>query len=102
MVERDIRERYFSLLKGYVVSKDEKYLLEAFELGSGMDAKTQEHMFDPFYTTREVGKGTGLGLSMVYGIVKQNEGVIRVDSEIGRGSTFKIYLPIAKDDPGAS
>ncbi|MBW1958181.1 MAG: PAS domain S-box protein [Deltaproteobacteria bacterium] len=75
-------------------------MLSVTDTGSGMDAKTQEHMFDPFYTTREVGKGTGLGLSMVYGIVRQNEGVIRVDSEIGRGSTFRFYLPMAKDDEG--
>lgn len=73
---------------------DREYVVLSVEdAGIGMDEETKSRVFEPFFTTKALGQGTGLGLAMAYGIIRQDEGAITVDSQPNRGSTFRVYLP---------
>ncbi|MBA4349278.1 MAG: hypothetical protein C0415_04725 [Thermodesulfovibrio sp.] len=97
IIETGIMEMDEEFVKTHGYGKTGEYALMAVtDTGLGMDEGTKEKIFEPFFTTKEVGKGTGLGLSTVYGIIKQHDGYINVYSEVGRGTTFRIYLPLIK------
>ncbi len=81
-------------------AREGRYIVLSVEdNGSGMSPETQRHLFEPFFTTKPVGKGTGLGLSTVYGIVKQHDGWIEVQSELAVGTTFRVFLPATDERP---
>jgi PAS domain S-box-containing protein len=87
-----------AFVQPFNVSPGRYVMIAVRDNGSGMDALTQEHIFEPFFTTKKMGIGTGLGLASVFGIIKNHEGIIDVESALGQGSSFYIYLPATETE----
>ncbi|MBV1695686.1 MAG: response regulator [Hyphomicrobiales bacterium] len=96
---RNVSERESMRLANLSVAPGEYVMIEVEDTGTGMPPEIAARIFEPFFTTKKVGQGTGFGLSTVYGIIKQTGGYIFVDSTVGKGTTFRIYLPRHIPDP---
>ena len=84
--------------ENYTIQSGTYAVLRISDTGCGMNDEVMKHIFEPFYTTKDIGKGTGLGLSTVYGIIKQHKGYIQISSEPGKGSVFDIFLPLSRNE----
>jgi CheY-like chemotaxis protein len=98
----ELTEQYAKAHPGVEIRPGPYVVLSVSDTGQGISPEGMGHIFEPFYTTKPIGKGTGLGLATVYGIIKQSGGYVWVYSELGRGTTFKVYLPVERRSVSAA